>query len=41
MSKKHLYIAAAVAVLGALLIGAWWGWSKTGLAALELGMGVC
>ncbi|MDY0205412.1 MAG: hypothetical protein RBR82_02175 [Pseudomonas sp.] len=41
MSKKHLYIAVTVVVLGALLIGAWWGWSKAGLAVLELGMGVC
>ncbi len=41
MSKKHLYSAAAIGSLGAVLIGAWWGWSKTGLAALELGMGIC
>lgn len=41
MSKKHLYIAAAIVILGALLISAWWGWSKAGLAALELGMGIC
>lgn len=41
MTQKHLYIAAAVIVLGALLIAAWWGWSKAGLAVLQLGIGVC
>lgn len=41
MSKKTLYITAAVIVLGALLIAAWWGWSKAGLAALQLNMGIC
>jgi len=41
MTKKHRSIAAAVVILGALLIAAWWGWSKLGLAALQLNMGVC
>ena len=41
MSKKTLYTTAAVVVLGALLIAAWWGWSQAGLATLELGIGVC
>ncbi len=41
MAKKHLYIAAAALVLGAILIAAWWGWSNTGLAVLQLDMGIC
>ncbi|WP_256663431.1 hypothetical protein [Pseudomonas sp. C27(2019)] len=41
MSKKHLYIAAAIILLAVILIAAWWGWSKGGLAVLQLGIGVC
>lgn len=41
MTKKYLYIAAAIILLGALLMAAWWGWSKAGLAVLQLDMGIC
>lgn len=41
MAKKYLPIAATVTFLGALLIAAWWGWSKAGLAVLQLGIGIC
>jgi len=41
MSKKHLYMTVATLILLALLAGAWWGWSKAGLAVLQLEMGVC
>lgn len=41
MAKKCLPIVAAVIFLGALLVVAWWGWSKAGLAVLQLDMGIC
>lgn len=34
--------AGLFAVLGiAALLLAWWGWQQVGLAALQLGMGLC
>ncbi|MDY0414699.1 MAG: hypothetical protein RBQ83_07280 [Pseudomonas sp.] len=41
MTKKYLYITAAVLALGTVLVAAWWGWSQAGLAVLQLDMGVC
>lgn len=41
MQRKTLYISAASLFLIALLALAWWGWSKVGLAALQLGLEVC
>lgn len=29
------------ALLGLLLVLAWWGWRQGGLALLQLGLGVC
>ncbi|WP_264083983.1 hypothetical protein [Pseudomonas vanderleydeniana] len=31
----------ALAVLALLLVLAWWGWHRGGLALMQLGMGVC
>ena len=39
MSRTAL---AGLALVGALLLAlAWWGWSRGGLALLQLGMGLC
>ncbi|WP_017902184.1 hypothetical protein [Pseudomonas asplenii] len=31
----------ALAALALLLVLAWWGWHRGGLALMQLGMGVC
>ena len=41
MKQKTLGITAASLLLISLLAAAWWGWSKAGLAALQLGVGIC
>lgn len=41
MQRKTLYLIAASVLLIGLLVAAWWGWSKAGLAVLQLGVGVC
>ena len=41
MTRKVLYITAASLLMVGLLAAAWWGWSKAGLAALQLGVGIC
>lgn len=41
MTRKALYITAVSLLLMSLLAAAWWGWSKAGLAALQLGVGIC
>ncbi len=42
MQRKRLYIiiTSSMLLIG-LLAAAWWGWSKAGLAVLQLGVGVC
>ncbi len=41
MLRKTLYLIAASLLLIGLLAAAWWGWSKAGLAVLQLGLGIC
>ena len=41
MQRKTLCLIAASMLLIGLLVIAWWGWSKAGLAVLQLGVGVC
>lgn len=41
MQRKTLYLIAASILLIGLLVTAWWGWSKAGLAVLQLGVGIC
>lgn len=41
MQRKTLYLIAASVLLIGLLVAAWWGWSKAGLVALQLGIGIC
>ena len=40
MSSRRLGMAALLVGLGLLLALAWWGWSRGGLALLQIGM-VC
>jgi len=40
MSKGWLWLLGT-AVLALLLAAAWWGWQGSGLALLQLGMGIC
>ncbi len=40
MSSRRLGMAALLVGLGLLLALAWWGWSRGGLALLQMGM-VC
>lgn len=37
------YLACGLLALGAalLLVLAWWGWHRGGMALMQLGMGVC
>ena len=41
MQRKTLYRIAVGVLLSALLLAAWWGWSKAGLAVLQLRLGIC
>lgn len=41
MTRKNLYLCAASLLLIGILAIAWWGWSEIGLAALQLGLGIC
>ncbi len=41
MTRKVLYITAASLLMVSLLATAWWGWSKAGLAVLQMGVGIC
>lgn len=41
MTRKNLYLSAASLLLIGILAIAWWGWSKVGLATLQLGIGIC
>lgn len=41
MRRKTLYLIVVSLLLIGLLAAAWWGWSKAGLAVLQLGVGVC
>lgn len=40
MNSRRLGMAALLVGLGLLLALAWWGWSRGGLALLQIGM-VC
>jgi hypothetical protein len=40
MSSRRLGVAVLLVGLGLLLALAWWGWSRGGLALLQIGM-VC
>ncbi|VXC44747.1 conserved hypothetical protein [Pseudomonas sp. 8AS] len=40
MSRRQLTLLGVLAGAGLLLL-AWWGWQRVGLAALQLGMGLC
>lgn len=33
--------AVGVALAALLLLAAWWGWQRGGLALLQLGVGIC
>jgi hypothetical protein len=39
--SRRLGLALAAALLAGLLTLAWWGWSRGGLALLQLGMSLC
>lgn len=41
MRRKTLYLIVVSLLLIGLLAAAWWGWSKAGLAVLQLGVRVC
>ncbi|MDY0250264.1 MAG: hypothetical protein RBR45_09470 [Pseudomonas sp.] len=41
MQRKILYLIAASVLLIGVLAAAWWGWSKAGMAVLQLGVGIC
>lgn len=41
MSRKVLTISAVTLAFGLLLALAWWGWRQSGLALLQLGVGIC
>ena len=38
-SNGNWFVGAAVATL--LLLLAWWGWQRGGLALMQLGMSIC
>ncbi len=40
MSRYGAWLAG-LALAALLLVLAWWGWQKGGLALMQLGMGVC
>ena len=39
MNSAKYWLAGAV--LAAVLLLAWWGWQRSGLALLQLGMPIC
>ncbi|MCW3148525.1 hypothetical protein N8H22_07920 [Stutzerimonas stutzeri] len=39
--RRLCFGAALALLLGALLLLAWFGWQRGGLALLQLGVGVC
>nr|WP_275642216.1 hypothetical protein [Pseudomonas chengduensis] len=41
MSHKVLLFAGLTLGFGLLLALAWWGWRQSGLALLQLGIGIC
>ncbi len=40
MSSRAAMLLSMLGIVGLLLL-AWWGWQQVGLAALQLGMGLC